>query len=56
MRLLQPLPSEIGPAGPGVGDELQLDEAKTCLKDGKVRRGFTHQYPASLEARRHIWC
>lgn len=36
MRLLQPLPSEIGPAGPGVAEEPQLREAETCLKDGKV--------------------
>lgn len=40
MQLLQPLPSEIGPAGPGVGEELQLKEAKTCLKDGKVCHGL----------------
>lgn len=40
MRLLQLLPSEIGPAGPGVGEELQLEEAKTCLKDGKVCHGL----------------
>lgn len=36
MRLLQPLPSEIGPAGPGVGKELHLAEAETSLNDGKV--------------------
>lgn len=36
MRLLQPVPSERGTAGPQEYEELQFKEAEKCSKDGKV--------------------